>query len=392
MAEYPKIFKNKYGKVTIYRSRNTRGDTSFKIRWRRGKLAFEEKKADETQANERAREIFEQIEYGEKIMSKVDQEKIAYYVTCEQMLEGRVSLMDAVREWLKQQPKIASLPMKEAADKYLESMESRGLSREHIAPVCSRLKKFLAAMPEQLEEVDTAKVAEYLNGFENLQTRKNERTALNRFFNWCRAHGILPREAKHAVEGTDIPKVKWAEPEIIDPHDLAKVLWVIKTVYPEIVVPVILGAFGGLRRAEIQRLKFEDIDMEQGIITLSAKITKTNLRRIVGINSTLRAWLTQYLRPDQDFQNPNYEFMVRRCVKYVKATWPVNGLRHSFISYRVQHVKNTAEVALEAGHSVMVLLRHYKCLCTPEMAERWFNVLPDTTNLGMDDMSGVEKE
>ncbi len=392
MNQYPKVFKNKFGKVTIYRTVTKQKWVSFRVLWRRGKQIFEERFSDESVAEARANEVLNQLSVGDEILSRVDKEKIAYYVTCEQMLGGRISLMELVRRYTREEERIeASASLKECVEKYLKSMESRGLSTAHMGPVRSRLTKFMGVMPDNLFDITVDMANEYLNKIENLTTRFNERVVLNRIFTWCKAQGILPADRPHIIARTDVPKAKWKEPEIITPEHLAKVLWVAKTSYPETVVPIVLGAFAGLRRAEITRLKVSDINMEHGHIMVSAEITKTNQRRVITISDTLRAWLEDYLLPTQSFTDPSYKYKVHRCVEYTKAAWPTNGLRHSYVSYRVQHDKDPNAVAHECGHSIEILLRHYKCLCTPEAAEAWFDILPETTNFGMES-SGVERE
>lgn len=392
MNQYPKVFKDKYGKVTVYRSSRSGKWTTFKIRWRLGQKVFEEKRNSEEAALARAEEIFSQLSKGEEILSRADKDKIAYYATCEQMLGGKISLLELVRTYLKEEERmLGSADLDECITQYLKSMESRGLSRVHIVPVRSRLRKFQKSMPGNLLEITVKKATEYLESVENLTSRSNERRVLNRFFSWCRDQGILPQEQDHVIERTDAPKVKWAEPEIIKPEDMAKVLWIAKTGYPETVVPLVLGAFAGLRRAEITRLKMSNIDMEQGVIILPAEVTKTNQRRVIVINGTLRAWLEDYLRPDQDFDDPSFKYKVTRCVKYTKAFWPINGLRHSYVSYRVQNDRDVTATAHECGHSVEILNKHYRCLCTPAEAEKWFDILPETTNFDMLD-SGVTPE
>ncbi len=54
----------------------------------------------------------------------------------------------------------------------------------------------------------------------------------------------------------------------------------------------------------------------------------------------------------------------------------LNGLRHSYISYRLAVLHDTARVALEAGNSPEVIFAHYRELVTPEAAEAWFKVKP----------------
>ena len=56
--------------------------------------------------------------------------------------------------------------------------------------------------------------------------------------------------------------------------------------------------------------------------------------------------------------------------------WKNNGLRHSFISYRLAAIQNTAQVALEAGNSPQMIFQHYRELVRPGDAEKWFAVTP----------------
>ena len=53
-----------------------------------------------------------------------------------------------------------------------------------------------------------------------------------------------------------------------------------------------------------------------------------------------------------------------RLVKRAGITWKHNALRHSFVSYRLADLQDDNQVALEAGHSVSILHRHYKQLVT----------------------------
>jgi hypothetical protein len=56
--------------------------------------------------------------------------------------------------------------------------------------------------------------------------------------------------------------------------------------------------------------------------------------------------------------------------------WQENGLRHSFISYRLAVLNDTAKVALEAGNSEEVIFTSYREVVTPEVAKAWFAVAP----------------
>ena len=53
-----------------------------------------------------------------------------------------------------------------------------------------------------------------------------------------------------------------------------------------------------------------------------------------------------------------------------------NGLRHSFISYRLALIQDAAKVALEAGTSPQMIFSNYRELVTADEAQAWFAVAP----------------
>ena len=57
--------------------------------------------------------------------------------------------------------------------------------------------------------------------------------------------------------------------------------------------------------------------------------------------------------------------------------WKQNGLRHSFISYRLAKVQNAPQVALEAGNSPQMIFANYREVVKPDAAEQWFAISPD---------------
>ena len=68
--------------------------------------------------------------------------------------------------------------------------------------------------------------------------------------------------------------------------------------------------------------------------------------------------------------------MTRLEVKYQRAEWKKNALRHSFISYRVAEIQDTAKVSLEAGNSPQIIFQHYRELVRLKEAKRWFAIEP----------------
>ena len=58
-----------------------------------------------------------------------------------------------------------------------------------------------------------------------------------------------------------------------------------------------------------------------------------------------------------------------------------NGLRHSFITYRMAVLTNAAEVALEAGNSPRMIFGYYRELATESEGKASFGIMPDKMRL-----------
>ncbi len=117
---------------------------------------------------------------------------------------------------------------------------------------------------------------------------------------------------------------------------------------------IAIAAFAGLRRAEIYRLEWKEVNLIRGYITVAVDKAKTQARRLVPIAPNLRGWLEavpvkEGLVVDYD---PGYVSSVFRAAGIKEKR---NALRHSYISYRVADIQDVNKVALEAGNSPEVI-------------------------------------
>ncbi|MGH8018165.1 MAG: hypothetical protein ACREIA_07715 [Opitutaceae bacterium] len=78
-------------------------------------------------------------------------------------------------------------------------------------------------------------------------------------------------------------------PAIFTPKELAALL---DAATQEVLPVLVIGAFAGLRQAEIFWLDWKEIDLARGFIEVTAMKSKTARRRLVKIEPNLRAWLT----------------------------------------------------------------------------------------------------
>jgi integrase len=147
------------------------------------------------------------------------------------------------------------------------------------------------------------------------------------------------------------------------------------------VLPYIaIGAFAGLRRAELERLDWKQIDFESGLIEVTARNSKTAQRRFVVMQPNLRAWLLP-LRKHKGNVTPARNIFLESFDHARSAAgitdWPENALRHSFASYHLAHFKNAGDTALQLGHrDSRVTFAHYRELVKPKEAERYWQIRP----------------
>ncbi len=164
---------------------------------------------------------------------------------------------------------------------------------------------------------------------------------------------------------------------------------------PRLMPFVAIGAFAGLRSAEIVRLEWQEIRFAQNVIEIKASKAKTASRRLAPILPVLAEWLIPGSQGvGQVLVGVKDEFAL--ATQFKKAVDAItdedgkplvkivhNGLRHSFITYRMAVLKNAAQVALEAGNSPRMIFEHYRELATEAEANAWFAVRPDKPRGGV---------
>jgi integrase len=138
-----------------------------------------------------------------------------------------------------------------------------------------------------------------------------------------------------------------------------------------------IGLFAGLRVSEISRLSWDDVDISGGFIHVSAANSKTRTRRLVPIQENLKAWLTPLFKTGQVVgANLNRRAAdVRKRAGF--TAWPVNVMRHSFVSYRLVETQDAGKTALESGHDQAILFAHYRELVKPQAAKLYWSIRPE---------------
>jgi integrase len=170
-------------------------------------------------------------------------------------------------------------------------------------------------------------------------------------------------------------KVTASPPGILSPLQTARLL---ECASDETLPIYALGAFAGLRHAEIERLQWGHLKWDERLIEVPALASKTASRRLVTMQPNLCAWLNPYRDCSGSIVPPNhFRKMVEDRHRAGIVDWPDNALRHSFASYHLARFKDAPALSLEMGHTrPQTVFAHYREVVRPSEAERFWKIVP----------------
>jgi len=264
---------------------------------------------------------------------------------------------------------------RELVDELMPAKEADGASVAYLTDLQCRLGQFSENFGNRIvSEIKAHEIDQWLRGLNVSPVSRNNsrrvlRTAFNfaRTRNYCVENPVLATAKAKEIEGT------------VGILTVAETARLLEAADAELVPFIAIGAFAGLRRAELERLDWSEIDFESGLIEVKAKKAKTAQRRHVQIQPNLRQWLLP-LRKHKGNVTPESGFRqsFEQARKAADITeWPDNALRHSFASYHLAHFKNAASTALELGHTdAGLVFQHYRQIVKPKDAERYWNLFP----------------
>jgi integrase len=299
------------------------------------------------------------------------------YTQARKLLNG-VSLLDAARFYSRHHRQgITRKSVADAVAEMIDQKTRKGVSNLYLADLRYRLGAFTQAFQCDLGAIAPDDVALF---FEDLRlspgSHNNFLHVLSTFFSFAQRHGWLSKEVD-LLARVERRSGKPAPVEIFHPKELLALL---AHASPMVAPCIALGAFAGLRSAEILRLDWSDTQRHHGFIEVAAHKSKTATRRIVPTPDNLARWLAIAPRNSGRIwpRSKSRYFEAQHSVA-AKAgiTWKQNALRHSFISYRLAEIQDVNRVALEAGNSPQMIFRHYRELCTPQQAKTWFSIAPE---------------
>lgn len=211
------------------------------------------------------------------------------FVAARKALPGKWTVADAARGFVAYKAKeeregAAPAPIKfsAAVAKFHERNERRGLSEGYKNDCRKHLKMLGKTLDDAIiQSIRQPELNECLEAATNGGARRfnNLRCTLNALFGFCQKEGLLPRDRLH--EAALIEKKQQRNFEPISTYTPQEMRVILANVCDELLPWVVLGGMAGLRVSEIHRLRWENVRLDAGVITLDKAFTKTKKRRVV---------------------------------------------------------------------------------------------------------------
>lgn len=293
----------------------------------------------------------------------------------ETLLPFKKTLEDAVAHYVAHLERATrSVPVDQAVDELIATRVNAGASQRYCNDLRLRLGRFVGHHAGRcVADFSTADIDEWLSALGVAPgTRNTFRRDLRTLFSFCQTRRYI---AENPAAQSQRAKEIDAPVGILKPEDLARLL---HNADPEVLPYFAIGAFAGLRAAEIGRLDWSEIDLERRLIHVGAKKSKTATRRLVTILPNLEAWLLPYALSSGPVTPRNLRAHVLGSRAHAGISeWPSNALRHSFASYHIAHFKDAGGLALQLGHTTEALIfRHYREVVRPTDAAKYWQIMP----------------
>ena len=346
--------------------------TSPKLGAGRNRRFFKDKAEAETFM--RLAEV-QQENYGTAALSFSDALRVETIECSEWLQPYGKTIRDATKFYLAHLKAVTgSRKVREVVADLLAARVADGMSARYLGDLRVRLGRFVNCFGEEMiAAINARQIDEWLRGLGvGAVTRNTFRRRLAALFSFAKRRGYV---TENPVSDVERAKERETEVKILSVSETARLL---EEADSETLPFWAIGAFAGLRRAEIERLAWSEVDFEAGVIEVKASKSKTESRRLVTMQPNLCEWLAPYRAHTGKVCPVNLQQKINddRERAGLRTEWPHNGLRHSFGSYHLARFNDAAKLALEMGNSPGMIFRHYRELVKPKDAERYWRIAP----------------
>ena len=289
-------------------------------------------------------------------------------------------LVDIVEQFLaREKARTASITVQQLEKEFTNSKKKR--SAAYSRQIRQAFTKLSDHAEKKVSDVEAKDVDAALK---NLS--ETNRNLLLRVLRAAFNYGVKKQWAtKNPVATLDFASERHAEVEVLTNKETAKLLVATRRHDPALLPYNLFGLFAGVRPEELQRLKWEHIQLDERHVVLPAEVTKTGRRRVVDIEPALAAWLDWYIGrfgASAGLITPKQNLRKRLRAIRSKAgfkEWIQDVMRHTYASNWLAKHGDIDRLLMNLGHySSNVLWEHYHKAVLRKDAENFWSLAPKT--------------
>jgi integrase len=205
-------------------------------------------------------------------------------------------------------------------------------------------------------------------------TRASNLGRLSALFGFAVRRGYL---SENPVKRLETIFLERSAPLVLSPAQARLALVTARREFPRFVPWLALALFAGVRPEELDQIAWANVDLDRGLVTIDAAVSKVRRRRAMPLPAAAVAWLK--LGGDLPIPHVSRRRYIRRLRTALGwAVWPQDVLRHTAASYLLSEHQDAPKVALWLGNSVKILLAHYHEVVGGDTAREFWAIRPES--------------
>ncbi len=226
------------------------------------------------------------------------------------------------------------------------------------------------------------------------RSQNHIRDRYHNFLGWCVKHGYAPENKAALIEKKSVDA---AEIAALSNEEVTRLMATAAEYKAGKLVPYFaLATFCAIRPDELARVAWEQIDLQEKQVTITASAAKKRGRRVVDMPENCIAWLRRHAKTKTPLRGANW----RRDFEAVQEQagfgnparhgasdeekklraglkpWPRDVLRHTGISCHYRVHGDEGLTAAWAGNSPDMIHSHYRALVSAKDAKAFFEIWP----------------
>jgi integrase len=250
-------------------------------------------------------------------------------------------------------------------------------SSEFSVRYLRELKRYLLAFAKGRKEMLMEDITDetvrswFADRHETPVSEKADRGKLSSLFCMAVRRGWMKQNPVKRLEPIRIIR---KPPKILTPAQAHILLRRTRDETPKMLAYLVLTLLCGLRPSEAQNMRWDRVRADH--VVVDGATGKMRRRRVVHPLPMACQWLEDARALHGMLplgQDTAHDYLVKARGWLVWESWHQDITRHTAASYWLAEVKDAGKVATEMGHSVVMLLTHYREHVTPEEAKEFWS-------------------